>query len=223
VLCHYYGREAGVELREDIDTVLEPGMVVSMEPMIMLPEGMPGAGGYREHDILIVTETGPRTSPASPSVPSTTSSGTDLQACREAASILRHPFSFAAMSPAKKEGPRTGPKVSSPGRRGISAELGPQRADDAGVQTSSRIWPFSTEASLGDDSVPGGVHSGLTGIDVIGREGRRRVVDGAVQVTDVRDKAPASARFPAHRHVPRPSRETAGIQPAIASLWTKSQ
>ena len=58
VLCHYYGREAGVELREDIDTELVPGMVVSMEPMIMIPEGQPGAGGYREHDILVVTETG---------------------------------------------------------------------------------------------------------------------------------------------------------------------
>ena len=58
VLCHYYGREASVELREDITTVLEPGMVVSMEPMIMLPEGAPGAGGYREHDILIITEHG---------------------------------------------------------------------------------------------------------------------------------------------------------------------
>ncbi|MEK0084911.1 M24 family metallopeptidase [Benzoatithermus flavus] len=58
VLCHYYGREAGLELREDIETVLEPGMVVSMEPMIMIPEGQPGAGGYREHDILIVTENG---------------------------------------------------------------------------------------------------------------------------------------------------------------------
>lgn len=57
-LSHYYGREAGLELREDIDTVLEPGMVVSIEPMIMLPEGLPGAGGYREHDILIVNETG---------------------------------------------------------------------------------------------------------------------------------------------------------------------
>ena len=54
VLSHYYGREAGLELREDIDTVLEPGMVVSMEPMLTLPEGMPGAGGYREHDILVV-------------------------------------------------------------------------------------------------------------------------------------------------------------------------
>jgi creatinase len=58
VLCHYYGREAGLELREDIETVLEPNMVVSMEPMIMLPEGQPGAGGYREHDILIVKKDG---------------------------------------------------------------------------------------------------------------------------------------------------------------------
>ena len=31
-------------------------MVVSMEPMIMIPEGKPGAGGYREHDILIIKE-----------------------------------------------------------------------------------------------------------------------------------------------------------------------
>ncbi|MHC9235842.1 aminopeptidase P family protein [Pseudooceanicola sp. 502str34] len=58
VLSHYYGREAGLELREDIDTVLEPGMVVSMEPMLTLPEGTPGAGGYREHDILLITGDG---------------------------------------------------------------------------------------------------------------------------------------------------------------------
>ncbi len=58
VLSHYYGREAGLELREDIDTVLEPGMVISMEPMLTIPEGTPGAGGYREHDILIITEDG---------------------------------------------------------------------------------------------------------------------------------------------------------------------
>ncbi len=60
VLSHYYGREAGLELREDIDTVLQPGMVVSMEPMIMIPEGEPGAGGYREHDILVITDDGNR-------------------------------------------------------------------------------------------------------------------------------------------------------------------
>ena len=58
MLSHYYGREAGLELREDIDTVLEPGMVVSMEPMLWIPEGQPGAGGYREHDILVVTQDG---------------------------------------------------------------------------------------------------------------------------------------------------------------------
>ncbi len=58
VLSHYYGREAGVELREDVHTELRPGMVVSMEPMIMIPEGQPGAGGYREHDIFVITETG---------------------------------------------------------------------------------------------------------------------------------------------------------------------
>jgi len=58
VLSHYYGREAGLELREDIDTVLQPGMVISMEPMLTLPQGQPGAGGYREHDILVITEDG---------------------------------------------------------------------------------------------------------------------------------------------------------------------
>ena len=58
VLSHYYGREAGLELREDIDTVLEEGMVISMEPMLTIPEGTPGAGGYREHDILFITKDG---------------------------------------------------------------------------------------------------------------------------------------------------------------------
>lgn len=58
ILSHYFGREAGVELREDINTVLQPGMVVSMEPMLSIPEGRPGVGGYREHDILVMTECG---------------------------------------------------------------------------------------------------------------------------------------------------------------------
>ena len=35
-------------------------MVLSMEPMITIPDGEPGAGGYREHDILVVTEDGAR-------------------------------------------------------------------------------------------------------------------------------------------------------------------
>ena len=29
-----------------------------MEPMIMIPEGKLGAGGYREHDILLINESG---------------------------------------------------------------------------------------------------------------------------------------------------------------------
>ena len=58
VLSHYYGRESSLELREDTATVLESNMVISMEPMIMIPEGKPGSGGYREHDILIVNDKG---------------------------------------------------------------------------------------------------------------------------------------------------------------------
>jgi creatinase len=33
-------------------------MVISMEPMLTIPEGQAAAGGYREHDILIITEDG---------------------------------------------------------------------------------------------------------------------------------------------------------------------
>jgi len=33
-------------------------MAVSMEPMIRISEGELGAGGYREHDILLVTGDG---------------------------------------------------------------------------------------------------------------------------------------------------------------------
>ncbi len=58
VLSHYYGREAGLELREDCDTILQPGMIVSMEPMLTIPQNRNGAGGYREHDILVITEGG---------------------------------------------------------------------------------------------------------------------------------------------------------------------
>ena len=33
-------------------------MVISMEPMILIPDGKPGAGGYREHDILVIGKDG---------------------------------------------------------------------------------------------------------------------------------------------------------------------
>jgi len=58
LLSPYYGREGKLEFREDVETILKPGMVVSMEPMIFIPEGEPGAGGYREHDILVVNKNG---------------------------------------------------------------------------------------------------------------------------------------------------------------------
>ena len=54
VLNHYYGREAGLKLREEIETVIEPNKVISMVLMVTITEGMPGAGGYREHDILVM-------------------------------------------------------------------------------------------------------------------------------------------------------------------------
>lgn len=73
ILCHHFGREAGLELREDIETVLSPGMAVSIEPIIMIPEGMPGVGGYREHDILAVTENGSEDITGFPCGPNTTS------------------------------------------------------------------------------------------------------------------------------------------------------
>eukprot|EP00483_Globobulimina_turgida_P008824 UN08842 len=58
VLCHYYGRESGLELREDNDTIIEQGMVISMEPCFTIPQSVDGYGGYREHDILIVHQNG---------------------------------------------------------------------------------------------------------------------------------------------------------------------
>lgn len=33
-------------------------MVISIEPMLTILEGQAGAGGYREHDILVITEEG---------------------------------------------------------------------------------------------------------------------------------------------------------------------
>src|SRR5699024_1607684 len=49
VMSPYYRREAATEFREDIETLLHPGMVVSMEPMLTIPNHLPGAGAYREH------------------------------------------------------------------------------------------------------------------------------------------------------------------------------
>ncbi len=34
------------------------GTMISMEPILTIVERKPGAGGYREHDILVITEDG---------------------------------------------------------------------------------------------------------------------------------------------------------------------
>lgn len=50
----HFGREGEVDLSEDNDTELAPGMVVSVDLMVTLPDGHPGAGGYCERDTVIV-------------------------------------------------------------------------------------------------------------------------------------------------------------------------
>ena len=61
VLGQTHGRDAALDLREDVVTQLQPGMVLSVGPMIMLPQPGPAAGGYHEHDLLVVTEDGAET------------------------------------------------------------------------------------------------------------------------------------------------------------------
>ena len=43
---------------ENIGTILKPDMVMSIEPMLTVPNSQPGTGGYREHGILIIAENG---------------------------------------------------------------------------------------------------------------------------------------------------------------------
>ena len=58
VLSHYYGRESWLELRDGFYTILQSGVVISMQPMITIPDGQSSAGGYWAHGILIITEDG---------------------------------------------------------------------------------------------------------------------------------------------------------------------
>ena len=54
IMCIWYGREEGGELRQYNDTVLEENMVVTMEPMV----NVDGLGGFRHHDICRITADG---------------------------------------------------------------------------------------------------------------------------------------------------------------------
>lgn len=58
VFFYYYGRDWGLEFFEYVDIVLEFGMIIIMELMIVVFEGKVGVGGYREYDILIIMEIG---------------------------------------------------------------------------------------------------------------------------------------------------------------------
>src|SRR5699024_12863190 len=44
----YYGREAAMRFREDTETVLQPGMVIGMAPVRILPTHMSGVRDCRE-------------------------------------------------------------------------------------------------------------------------------------------------------------------------------
>jgi creatinase len=59
-LLKYSSSAYGPQLREDSETVLEPGMVISLSPIINVPEGQKGAGGYCESHTLLITEKGNR-------------------------------------------------------------------------------------------------------------------------------------------------------------------
>lgn len=58
LIGQFAARETTVDLREDVVTELVAGMAVSVGPMVMLPHGMAGAGGYRDHDMVVVTGNG---------------------------------------------------------------------------------------------------------------------------------------------------------------------
>lgn len=50
VPSHNYRSQSGLELRQDIYTAIKLDMVISLDPMHLMTDGMPCAGGYREHD-----------------------------------------------------------------------------------------------------------------------------------------------------------------------------
>lgn len=54
IMGPYWGREEGGELRSYNDTVLQEGMIVSIEPSIYIPE----VGGFRSNDMVLVTRDG---------------------------------------------------------------------------------------------------------------------------------------------------------------------
>lgn len=54
IMTYWFGRESGPELRQYNNNVLKKNMVVTMEPMINID----GLGGFRHHDICLITDDG---------------------------------------------------------------------------------------------------------------------------------------------------------------------
>ncbi len=54
IMCFWYGRDEIGEIRPYNDTILEPGMVLSIEPMIAVE----GVGGFKHADMFIVNDDG---------------------------------------------------------------------------------------------------------------------------------------------------------------------
>lgn len=52
------GGDPEVAIRKDCFAELRPGMVISVDLILLVPDGKPGAGGYRDNDVMIVTEAG---------------------------------------------------------------------------------------------------------------------------------------------------------------------
>ncbi|MEZ5779026.1 MAG: M24 family metallopeptidase [Paracoccaceae bacterium] len=50
--------EPALDPGEYTDTMLEPGMVIAVTTGLTVPDGRPGAGGYRARDILVITGNG---------------------------------------------------------------------------------------------------------------------------------------------------------------------
>jgi creatinase len=52
------GGDPEVAIRKDCFAELRPGMVISVDLILMVPDGELGAGGYRDNDVMIVTDAG---------------------------------------------------------------------------------------------------------------------------------------------------------------------
>ena len=54
IMSYWYGRDEIGEIRPYNNTILEPGMVLSIEPMISIE----GVGGFKHADMFIVNDNG---------------------------------------------------------------------------------------------------------------------------------------------------------------------